>query len=81
MVGAMKLIVHPMVLAGALGLLGPAALTDDEPSVEDGLGGCWSRTTPGLGSPLLGDDIEMIPIEDRLIIDTGFTRLYVNWDS
>ena len=67
----MKVIVHPMVLAGALGLLGPAALTDDEPTPTEGLAGCWSRSVPGNGSPLLSDDIEVIPVADRLIIDSG----------
>lgn len=67
----MKIKVNPMVVAAALGLLGPAALADDEP--EGGVAGQWARIGGGAGPgpATLGDRIEVIPVEDRVLLDDG----------
>ena len=68
----MKLRVNPMVFAAALGLLGPAALEDEDATT--GPVGLWERsgedptaTAPGD----LGDRIEVLALEDRVYIDEG----------
>lgn len=67
-----KLRVNPMVLAAALGLLGPAALEEEEGS--PGPVGLWVRT-PGDAEPSLpgglGERIEVLALEDRVYIDDG----------
>lgn len=65
----MKVRVNPLVLAAALGLLGPAALEDEEKAGPVGL---WLRTGPQDARPAgLGDRIEVLAIEDRVFIDEG----------
>jgi hypothetical protein len=72
----MKIEVHPLVVAAALGFLGPAALTEEEDGV--GMGGVWSRISQDRHGPqaaadgvVLGSQLEVTPIEDRLILDDG----------
>lgn len=62
----MKLSAHPMVVAAALGLLGPAALADDAPA--DAIAGTWTRVRGGHAPADLGAAIEVIPFEDRLLV-------------
>jgi hypothetical protein len=65
----MKLRVNPLVLAAALGLLGPAALAEE----EQGPVGLWQRATPPQESKgdRLGQRIEVVAVEDRVFIDDG----------
>lgn len=70
----MRLMVNPLVLAAALGLIGPAALAEDEERDDEGdrLAGVWQRTSGGDRSPLaLGDRIEVIPFDGTVILDDG----------
>jgi len=70
----MKIRCNPLVVAAALGLLGPAALADDELNESRGVEGLWTRVEPAeaaMRSAALGDQIEMIPVEDRLVFDDG----------
>ena len=46
----MKVTAHPIVVAAALGLLGPAALAEDENDVSTGVAGIWTRLAPGDGT-------------------------------
>jgi hypothetical protein len=70
----MKLQVSPLVLAAALGLLGPAALEDGDESRVSGL---WKRAGRGTEPPEpnppggLGDRIEVLTLEDRVLLDDG----------
>jgi hypothetical protein len=69
----MKLNASPLVVAAALGLLGPAALAEDEGD-EEGVAGVWTRI--GGGPPEAtpappAARIELIPFEDRLLVDDG----------
>ena len=60
----MRIDAHPLVVAAALGLLGPAALADDEP--VSGLGGEWARTGDAPGDAVsLGATFEVIPLEEH----------------
>lgn len=70
---SMKLQVHPLVVAAALGLLGPAALAEETEQI--GLAGVWQRAegSQAVTAPL-GACIEVIPFEDRLILDPGLDR-------
>lgn len=70
----MKISAHPLVVAAALGLLGPAALTEDDRMDE--LAGTWSVDDPDAPGPAeldpaldLGPTLEVIPVEDRVLID------------
>lgn len=81
----MKLEVHPLVVAAALGLLGPAALADDESDQPTGFAGIWSRVskaseapTAGGGALQLGEELEVIPLDGRLILDDG-SREDASW--
>jgi hypothetical protein len=65
----MKISAHPLVVAAALGLLGPAALADDDEPA--GLGGVWARADGDGQSRSPGARIEIIPVEDRLWVDGG----------
>lgn len=72
----MKVDVHPLVVAAALGFLGPAALAEEDD--DTGVGGVWSRVSQDRAGPqvdaagvALGRQLEVIPIEDRLILDDG----------
>lgn len=69
----MKLKVNPMVLAAALGLLGPAALADDEDEVTMPLAGQWVRAPSArpAHAGLLEPTIELIPVEGRLLLGEG----------
>src|SRR4029453_16734236 len=80
----MKLKVPPVVFAAALGLLGPAALDDSEEGADRGVDGLWKRSA---GSPdearagALGDRIEVVRIEDKVLLDDGSGRLDENAGS
>lgn len=66
----LKVRVNPLVVAAALGLLGPAAMEEDEPTGPVGL---WQRAedgTPGFPGRL-GERIEVLAIEDRVYVDGG----------
>lgn len=65
----MKLRVNPLVLAAALGLIGPAALEEENYSPV----GLWVRATPPQESrgDRLGQRIEVVAVEDRVFIDDG----------
>lgn len=70
----LKLRVNPLVLAAALGLLGPAALEEEEANA--GPVGLWLRS-PGADPSApsaageLGERIEVLALEDRFFIDDG----------
>lgn len=69
----MQLQVHPLIVAAALGLVGPAALAEESEQV--GLAGVWQRAEGTLAAAApLGACIEVIPFEDRLILDPGLDR-------
>ncbi len=65
----MKVRVNPLVLAAALGLLGPAALDEETP----GPVGLWRREggAPDASADQLGERIEVLAIEDRFYFDEG----------
>lgn len=69
----MKLKVNPLVVAAALGLLGPAALVEDEESDQQGIAGVWKRSgeASSLPSSALGDEIHVVPFEDSVVLDDG----------
>ncbi|MFT5685160.1 MAG: hypothetical protein ACI8RZ_006109 [Myxococcota bacterium] len=83
-----KIHASPLVIAAALGLLGPAALLEDEDTEE--LGGLWVRTSEAhlTETPLsetsmlevsllpgqLGDRIQLLPMDDRYVLDEGNGR-------
>lgn len=76
-----KINASPLVIAAALGLLGPAALLEDEDTEE--LGGLWERTPASLDAGaldvsllpgLLGDRIQLLPLDDRYVLDEGNGR-------
>jgi hypothetical protein len=70
----------PLVIAAALGLLGPAALTEDEETEE--LGGMWERavessaidTDVSVLPGQLGARIQLLPLDDRYVLDEGNGR-------
>lgn len=65
----MRIDAHPLIVAAALGLIGPAALADDEPPT--GLVGEWARDSGGEapGHPeALGTHIEVIPVEEHFVL-------------
>jgi hypothetical protein len=65
----MRIVAHPLVVAAALGLIGPAALAEDEPPT--GLVGEWERES-GVEIPphpeALGNRIEVIPVEEDFVL-------------
>ncbi len=69
----MRIDAHPLVVAAALGLLGPAALADDEtgPGRDGPLSGVWSRAASAEVADTAGARLELIPVEDRLLVDAG----------
>ena len=80
----MKLKVPPVVLAAALGLLGPAALDDSEEGADRGVNGLWKRSVGSPDGPregALGDRIEVVRIEDKVLLDDGSGRLDENAGS
>ena len=67
----MKLAANPLVVAAALGLLGPAALIDDDAPNGD-VAGIWTRSSDAHPSAAdLGDSFELIPVDDQLMLDDG----------
>jgi hypothetical protein len=63
----MRIDAHPLVVAAALGLLGPAALAADEPM--SGLGGEWARDGAAAATVAsLGESFEVIPVEEHFMI-------------
>lgn len=71
----MKLAANPLVVAAALGLLGPAALMDDERD-DTSVVGVWTRSDASPDVPVatpvdLGRTIELIPVDDQLVLDDG----------
>jgi hypothetical protein len=84
-----KLKVPPVVLAAALGLLGPAALDDSDERADRGVSGLWKRAngspgalpTGGAKAGALGDRIEVLRIEDKVLLDDGSGRLDENSGS
>ncbi len=75
----MKLKVNPMVLAAALGLLGPAALADDDDDAVMPIAGQWARAAKAPAAPQgsLEPTIELIPIEGRLLLGEGSKESWV----
>ena len=77
----MKLKVPPVVLAAALGLLGPAALDDSDEGADRGVSGLWKRANgspDGAKAGALGERIEVVRIEDKVLLDDGSGRLDEN---
>lgn len=67
----MKLAASPLVVAAALGLLGPAALAEDD-IADGGVVGVWTRASAAAPAAAdLGRTIELIPVEDQLMLDDG----------
>ena len=80
----MKLKVPPVVLAAALGLLGPAALDESEEGADRGVDGLWKRSPgapDGEREGALGDRIEVVRIEDKVLLGDGSGRLDENAGS
>lgn len=70
----MKIKVSPLVVAAAMGLLGPAALAEDDEQQRDGIAGVWKKSgAERPSSPIapLGTQIEVIPFEGRVLLDDG----------
>lgn len=67
----MKLRANPLVVAAALGLLGPAALADED--VDRTPVGLWRRVQPAPQQfpGQLGDQIEVVAVEQRILLDDG----------
>ena len=77
----MKLKVPPLVLAAALGLLGPAALDDTDEGADRGVDGLWKRSagsSDAARAGALGDRIEVVRIENKVLLDDGSGRLDEN---
>ena len=67
----MKLTAHPLVVAAALGLVGPAAVADETDNPFD-VAGLWTRTSEGEPvASALGHTIELIPLDDQLMVMDG----------
>jgi len=66
-----KISANPLVIAAALGLLGPAALADDDE--EKGLGGIWERADGNTAAQpaRLGQQIQLLPMEGSYLLDEG----------
>lgn len=74
----MKIGAHPLIVAAALGLLGPAALAEDDAPSDDaleGIAGQWVLAGQGSAAPLseAAPALEIIPFEGRLLVDDGGT--------
>ena len=69
----MRIKVNPLVVAAALGLLGPAALAEEDESEERGLAGVWQRKSDPRDQTRigLGDRIEVIPFDGTVLLDDG----------
>lgn len=78
----MKLTVNPLVVAAALGLLGPAALMDDDQDDGVGISGLWKRSaaahspTPGR----LGDEIQVLAIDGSVLLEDGSNAPQGTWN-
>lgn len=82
----MRIKVSPLVVAAALGLLGPAALADDdEPDATrvDSIAGVWERSGQARPSSRLhlGQRIEMIPFDGRVLLDDGLSGTQGQWST
>ncbi|MCB9780764.1 MAG: hypothetical protein H6742_19505 [Alphaproteobacteria bacterium] len=78
----MKIKVSPLVVAAAMGLLGPAALADDDDREQDGIAGVWKKhgdAAPSSTIAPLGTTIEVIPFEDRVLLDDGVGGAQGEW--
>ena len=67
----------PLVIAAALGLLGPAALAEDDETEE--LGGLWERAATSdadmsLLPGQLGARIQLLPLDEGYVLDEGNGR-------
>ncbi len=71
----MRIDAHPLVVAAALGFLGPAALADDDFGDAEGqMAGVWTRMSTTANTAVAataGARLEIIPVEDRLVVDAG----------
>jgi len=66
-----KVQVSPLVLAAALGFLGPAALMDDAEN-EEAVDGLWARSGDASSAPEeLGEEIQFFSVDDRTMLDSG----------
>ncbi|MEC7946321.1 MAG: hypothetical protein VX265_02065 [Myxococcota bacterium] len=69
----MQVTASPLVVAVALGHLGPVALVEDG-ELDGGVIGTWTRVTDGpspAASTDLGRTFVLFPVEDRLVLDDG----------
>lgn len=74
----MRIDAHPLVVAAALGLLGPAALADDEPT--NGLVGEWARAGDApADADSLGSSFEVIPVEEHFVVGGADSRSQGIW--
>lgn len=73
----MRIDAHPLVVAAALGLLGPAALADDE--APTGIVGEWSREGVAQSPVAMGSRIELFPVENTFVLDDGVGGLNGSW--
>lgn len=77
----MKLKVNPLVVAAALGLVGPAALADDDDDSDRSLSGLWRRTdradAPAPG--YLGDSIQVLSLDGTVVLDDGSDSPQGTW--
>ena len=70
----------PLVIAAALGLLGPAALSEDDETEE--LGGLWERAAESSAAATdvsalpgqLGVRIQLLPLDEGYVLDEGNGR-------
>ncbi len=79
---SVKLSVNPLVVAAALGLLGPAALVDDDEPTSEQFAGTWKRAGDAPGEATqLGRLIEVIEVDDQVLLDDGtsLTRTHEHW--
>ncbi len=78
----MKLKVNPLVVAAALGLLGPAALADDDVDADDSsISGLWKRSdradAPAPGR--LGDSLQVLSLDGSVVLDDGSNAPQGTW--
>jgi len=76
----MRIDAHPLVVAAALGLLGPAALAEDE--APTGLVGEWERSEGAEAAAhpeALGERIEVIPVEEHFVLNGAESADQGSW--